>query len=161
MIEKNDMCVPCDDGIINIRVGAVIMNNGKILMVGNEDVDYFYSVGGRIKFGETAEDAVKREVFEETGIEMEIDRLLFVHENYFIGDSPSKLGKVIYEVSFFFYMKAPENFDFDSMSFTEDGTKEFLRWVDISENVKLYPQFFKTELVNIPEGVKHFVTDER
>ena len=58
-------------------------------------------------------------------------------------------------------MKAPENFDFDSMSFTEDGTKEFLRWVDISENVKLYPQFFKTELVNIPEGVKHFVTDER
>ena len=103
MIEKNDMCVPCDDGIINIRVGAVIMNNGKILMVGNEDVDYLYSVGGRIKFGETAEDAVKREVFEETGIEMEIDRLLFVHENYFIGDSPSKLGKVIYEVSFFFY----------------------------------------------------------
>ena len=31
-----DMSVPCDDGIINIRVGAIIMKNGKILMVGNK-----------------------------------------------------------------------------------------------------------------------------
>ena len=70
---NKDMCVACDDGILNIRVGAIIMKDGKILMVGN-DRDYLYSVGGRVKFGETAEEAVVREVFEETGVQMEIDR---------------------------------------------------------------------------------------
>ena len=54
------MCVPCGDGYLNIRVGAVIMKDGKILMAGNERNEYLYSVGGRIKFGETAEEAVRR-----------------------------------------------------------------------------------------------------
>lgn len=49
---KKDMCVACDDGILNIRVGAIIMQDGKILMVGNDRADYLYSVGGRIQFGE-------------------------------------------------------------------------------------------------------------
>ncbi len=88
---NGDMSVPCENGIINIRVGAIIMQGGKFLMAGNDRSDYLYSVGGRVKFGETAEEAVKREVFEETGVEMEIDRLGFIHENYFVGDSPAKM----------------------------------------------------------------------
>lgn len=70
-----DMSVPCDDGIINIRVGAIIIKDGKILMAGNRSVNYLYSVGGRLKFGETSEQAIIREVYEETGVRMEIDRL--------------------------------------------------------------------------------------
>ena len=53
---SSDMTVACDDGLIHIRVGAIILNDGKFLMVGNERSDYLYSVGGRIKFGETAEE---------------------------------------------------------------------------------------------------------
>ena len=124
---KQDMCVTCDDGILNIRVGAIIMKDGKILMVGNGRSNYLYSVGGRIKFGETAEEAVVREVYEETGVKMEVDRLGFVHENYFYGDAPTNLGKLIYEISFFFYMKVPNDFEPISDSFTEDNCKEFLR----------------------------------
>jgi hypothetical protein len=26
----NDMTVPCEDGLINLRVGAIILKNGKI-----------------------------------------------------------------------------------------------------------------------------------
>ena len=69
------MCVRCGEGVINIRVGAIIIKDDKILMVKNNRDDYYYSVGGRIQFGETAEQAVKREVKEELGFEMEIDRL--------------------------------------------------------------------------------------
>lgn len=58
-------------------------------MVGNERADYLYSVGGRIKFGETAEEAVIREVLEETSVRVAVDRLGFIHENYFCGDSPA------------------------------------------------------------------------
>jgi len=100
---SKDMTVQCDNGLINIRVGAIILKDGKFLMVGNHiRPEYLYSVGGRIKFGETAEEAVIREVYEETGIRMEVDRLGFVHENYFYGDAESNLGKLIYEISFFF-----------------------------------------------------------
>ena len=128
---NKDMCVACDDGILNIRVGAIIMKDSKILMIGNEKVDYLYSVGGRIKFGETAEEAIIREVFEETGVVMEIDRLGFVHENYFYGDSSSNFGKLIYEISFYFYMSVPSDFTPISESFTEDNSKEYLKWVSL------------------------------
>lgn len=158
---NKDMCVTCDDGILNIRVGAIIMKDGKLLMVGNERADYLYSVGGRIKFGETAQEAVVREVFEETGVRMNIDRLGFVHENYFYGDSPSNLGKLIYEISFFFYMNVPYDFEPVSESFTEDNSKEHLRWVSLDEDITMYPSFFKEELKNPASGVKHFVSDER
>ena len=155
------MCVTCDDGILNIRVGAIIMKDGKLLMVGNERADYLYSVGGRIKFGETAEEAVVREVFEETGVKMEIDRLGFIHENYFYGDSSSNLGKLIYEISFFFYMNVPCDFAPISSSFTEDNSKEHLKWVSLDEDIKMYPEFFRTELKNLTDSVNHFVSDER
>ena len=97
-VMNKDMTVACDTGLINIRVGAIILKDGKFLMVGNDRADYLYSVGGRIKFGETAEEAVVREVYEETGIKMEIDRLGFVNENYFYGDDEMNLGKLIYEI---------------------------------------------------------------
>ena len=48
---NKDMCVACDDGILNICAGAIIMKDSKILMIGNEKVDYLYSVGGRICYG--------------------------------------------------------------------------------------------------------------
>ena len=127
-----DVCFPCEGGFINLRVGAIIMKDGKLLMVGNKiRPEYLYSVGGRIKFGETAEDAVIREVYEETGVRMEVDRLGFVHENYFYGDASANMGKLIYEILFFFYMKV------------------------------YYPEFFRWELLHPENSVKHFVTDGR
>lgn len=158
---KQDMCVTCDDDILNIRVGAIIMKAGKILMAGNERSNYLYSVGGRIKFGETAKEAVVREVYEETGVKLEVEHLGFVHENYFYGDAPTNFGKLIYEISFFFYMKVPSDFAPVSDSFTEDNCKEFLRWVAPDDEIKMYPTFFRTELKAPVDTVKHFVTDER
>ena len=75
-----DMTVPCEDGMINLRVGAIILKDGQFLMVGNDREDYLYTVGGRIQFGETSEQAVIREVEEETGVHMDIDRLGFISE---------------------------------------------------------------------------------
>lgn len=158
---KQDMCVACGDGIVNIRAGAIIMKDGKLLMVGNNRDDYLYSVGGRIKFGETAEEAIVREVLEETGVQMEVDRLGFVQENYFYAEVPENRGKLIYEISFYFYMKVPENFVPISESFTEDQHKEYLRWVSMDEDIRMYPIFFRTELQNPIEAVKVFVKDER
>lgn len=155
---KPDLCVKIEDGILNIRVGAIIMKENKFLMVENDRFDHMYSVGGRIKFGETAEEAVVREVFEETGVKMEIDRLGFIHENFFPGDSVVKRGNIVHEISFFFYMKVPKDFEPVCNSFSEDGDKERLVWIKSDHSKKYYPEFFKTELANPINEVKHFVT---
>ena len=109
-----DLCMPCGEGLLNIRVGAIIIKGGKALMVKSKFGDYCYSVGGRIKFGETAEQAVVREVFEETGAIMTVDRLGCVSEVYFYNDSPKLFGKPVYELAFYFYMNVPADFTLES-----------------------------------------------
>lgn len=156
-----DMCVPCGEGYLNIRVGAIILKDGHFLMVRNILSDYYYSVGGRIRFGETAEQAIKREVFEETGVRMEIDHLGFVLENCFIADNLTKLGKEYYELAFFFYMKTPEDFEPVSKSITEDGQTEYLEWVAPDEPRTVFPPFFRTDLDITDRSIKHVVTDDR
>ena len=117
--------------------------------------------GGKIEYGEKTTDGIKREVFEETGVKMEIDRLGFVHENYFYGNASSNRGKLIYEISFYFYMKVPRDFAPVSESFAEDDSREHLSWVSLDEDVKMYPEFFRTELKTPANTVKHFIKDER
>ena len=156
-----DITVPCGDGIVNVRVGAILLKDGKFLMAGNRRCDYLYSVGGRIQFGETAQEAVIREVREETGWTLEIDRLGFIHENFFWGDMEPNRGRLFYEISFYFYMKVPPEFEPVSGSFTGDGEEEFLCWVGPEEERRIYPGFFRTELRHPEPGVRHFVNDER
>ena len=141
-----DMTVPCDEGLINVRVGAIILKDGKFLMVGSDLNDNLYSVGGRLQFGETSEEAVVREVYEETGVKMEVDRLGFVSEVYFYGDAPTNLGKTIYEVSFYYYMKVPDDFEPVSEDFQEGESMEHLRWVTPDDEIRMFPTYFKYEL---------------
>ena len=157
---KPDMCVPCGDGLVNIRVGALIVKDGRMLMV-ESCHGYLYSVGGRIKMGETAEEAVVREVLEETGVKMSVKRLIAVHENYFYGDMSTNLGKLIYEVSFYFLMDVPEDFKPVCDSVTEEGVREALAWVGPDTTQKIYPDFFREEVLNPSSSVRYFLTDER
>lgn len=70
-----DLTFKTEKGRFNYRVGAIIIQDGKVLVVKNSASSYYYSVGGRVHYNETCEEAVKREVREEVGIEMDIDRL--------------------------------------------------------------------------------------
>ena len=153
------MCVPCGDGILNIRVGAIIIRDGKALMVRSRFGDYCYSVGGRIKFGESAEQAIVREVYEETGARMEIDRLGYVNEVYFCNDSPSEFGKTVYELAFYFFMKTPE--DFAPLSdHIGDGTERFV-WIAPDSIETVYPDFIREAITDPKPYVQHTVRDDR
>lgn len=160
-MKANDLTVPVGEGLLNIRVGAIIMRGGRVLMTTNDGVDYLYSVGGRVQFGETAGEAAEREAFEETGVRMKAERLGFIHENFFIGDSPLKRDRAVHEISFFFYMDVPEDFEPVCASFADGDKEERLEWVDpLTETRTFYPAFFKEELQHPCETVKRIVTRE-
>lgn len=66
-----------------IAVGAVVLDSGRLLMVkrGREPAKGLWSVpGGRVEKGEYLKGAVEREVLEETGLNVVVDRLLGIHE---------------------------------------------------------------------------------
>ncbi len=68
---------------IRVRVGVVIPQEDKILLVRHvkDERQYWLLPGGGIKFGETIEECAKREVKEETNMDIKIIRLLFVSES--------------------------------------------------------------------------------
>lgn len=154
-----DLTFKTEQGKFNYRVGAIILHDNKLLMAKNNKSPYFYSVGGRVKLHESANEAVVREVYEETGIYMEIERLGFVHENFFIEEDTKER---FHELAFFFYMKDIDALNTICMSFTEDGAKEELQWIPLDEiaDTYLYPEFFKEKLFNPLATVEHILTKE-
>lgn len=142
------------------RAGAIIIEDGCVLMVGNERESYYYSIGGGVHMGETAEDAVKREVLEETGVHYEIDRLVFIHENFFEGDGILD-GLVCHEIAFYFLMKPRGTKELHSESYTH-GVREIMHWIPVSEldKYRAYPSFLKDKIYHIGNEIEHIVTNE-
>ena len=78
-----------------------------------------------------------------------------------MGDAPYSRGKPIYEMSWYFFMKTPEDFAPVSESFAEGKGRERLVWVSPDEDRKYFPAFFRTELASANTEVKHIITDDR
>ena len=144
------------------RAAAIIVEDGCVLFAGNEAADYLYSIGGAVHMGETAEDAVKREVLEETGVRYETDRLAVIHENFFRESSGFHAGTDCHEIAFYFIMKPRGSRELKSDSYTV-GVRETMHWIPIGEldRYRAYPTFMKDFLQSGHTGLEHIVTDER
>lgn len=156
--QRGDCFIRRDGYWFRLRATAVILRNGCVLMVKNERDPYYYSVGGAVMLGESLEDAVRREVLEETGIPMEIDRLLFIHENFFIGGDQERC----HEVAFYYLMKTPAALDIHADSHSMDGVREHMVWLPIAEYAahNAYPRFFKDHLDPLPAVPQHICSWE-
>lgn len=162
MGQNIDCCYTKDNKWFRYRAAAIIIENGCVLMAGNEKDDYYYSVGGAVHAGETAEEAVVREVLEETGVSYEVDRLVFIHENFFTDSSSSIKDLSCHEIAFYFLMKSRGTQELKSDSYCSEG-REFMHWIPLSDYKKYnaYPTFFAEKLFNMPYTIEHIVTDER
>lgn len=145
------------------RAAAIIIENECVLFASNQNDDYLYSVGGAVHMGETAHDAVLREVFEETGVHYEIDHLAIIHENFFYENNGTLKGLDCHEISFYFLMKPRGTQELHSNSFSSFGVKEKMLWIPIKdlEKYKAYPSFLKEYLSAEHCGIEHIITDTR
>jgi ADP-ribose pyrophosphatase YjhB (NUDIX family) len=160
-IDMTDITLEADNGFFIYKVGAIIIKDNKVLMIKNDSFKYFYPVGGRVRFGETSETTVLRETFEETGIHFEIDRLAFIHENFFVADFLDNAP--CHEIALYYLMKPSDDIDNAKCdSYVLNGVKEHLHWLPITDLTEhdLFPEFYKTELRSIQDEIKHFVTKD-
>lgn len=145
------------------RAAAIIVEENCVLFAGNESADYLYSIGGAVHMNESSEDAVIREVFEETGVHYEVDRLAVIHENFFYGDGGTQPDMLCHEVAFYYLMKPRGTKKLHSDSYTNGGYKETVHWIPIDDLDKYiaYPTFMKDYLKAMPKEIVHIVSNER
>lgn len=158
-MEQFDCCFTQDKHWFRYRAAAIIRRDDSILMATNPGVDYLYSVGGAVQLGETAEEAVIREVLEETGVLMEIERLAAIHENLFYSDMgiyPD--GMACHELALYFLMKPRSLERIKATGISLNHQPERLVWVpmtDFGKN-KIYPDFLPRVFES--SDVLHIVT---
>jgi 8-oxo-dGTP diphosphatase len=66
--------------IFRIGVFALIFNEEKQVLLGHRrDIDWWNLPGGGMEVGETVDEALRREVREETGLEVKVERLVGIY----------------------------------------------------------------------------------
>ena len=149
------------DKWFRFRVGAIIIEEEKILFVRNRREEFYYTVGGGVHLGETSEEAIEREVYEETGLKYEVDRIAFIHE-YFFNLRVDDIRRECQEISFYYLMKPRGR----CMEITKEsrtlGVREEFHWLALKELEKYegYPEFLHEMIKNVRDDkrVGHLVT---
>lgn len=155
-----DTTFKTSEGIFTYRVDAIIRNGTKILMAHDKQNDQYYTIGGRAHFGETSEHAMLRELFEEIGVKTEIDRLAFVHENFFEIEGTSR-----HEIAFGYLIKPFDYNKIDYSAIESDGENQEILWIDLGDkewckDKEIYPLWLAENALDIPKGVTHIVIIE-
>ena len=147
-----------------LRACGILIRDGKVLMIRNDQDPFYYSVGGCVEHGESLEEAAVREVWEETSWKFEVERLAFIHENFFRGKAGTIEDLSCHELAFYYLMKWDFNCVITSNSKSMGGLPERLEWLEISQlnnqEMQVYPTFFADELLDLPLHAKHIVTYE-
>ncbi|HEY8436157.1 MAG TPA: NUDIX domain-containing protein [Haloplasmataceae bacterium] len=130
----------------NLRVAAVIKKDDKIIF--KKHLDNYYTLpGGRVRFGETTEAAIKRIIYEDFGLNIKINRLLSINENFFShGDDD------YHEVLFIYHCELTE----DPAS---EGLEAALHSVPVEDLLRfnIKPRFLIEELKRLPLTISHTV----
>lgn len=136
------------------RAAAIIIEEGAICFMSSPSEDYHYSVGGAVQFGETTEEAVLREVIEETGQQYEIDRLVCFHENFFSNSNGVLRGLDCHEICLYYLMKLK------GKQFQSQIEDETVHWIPIQEleNHRVFPTFIPQILKGLDMGIQHIIT---
>ena len=138
-----DITIDVENYKLNVRAAGIIIHNNKLLIHRNINKDHYALIGGRIEIGENSEDAVKREIQEELGKEIEITGNAATIENFFEMDS-QKYHEIMFVHKAEFVNEEDKKIE-DTIKNVEG--KDYLKyeWVDLDEldEYPLKPQAIK------------------
>lgn len=77
-----DLTIDIGNYRLNVRAAALIIHNNKVLTHRNINKDHYCIPGGRIEIGESSEETVKREIQEELGKKIKIEKYITTIENF-------------------------------------------------------------------------------
>jgi 8-oxo-dGTP pyrophosphatase MutT (NUDIX family) len=123
-----DVSVMFDDIKFNYRVGLIIEKNNQIIIESSRVVDFSLIPGGRVKTLESTSQAMKREIKEEMGIDIEESEIVGkgLIQSFF------KLDNKRYHELFFIYKLTLSNDDtrFDNVSDNLDSETNYYQWIN-------------------------------
>ena len=143
---------------ITCRAAAFIINDDKLLFAKNVNQPLYYVIGGRIEENETSEEAIIRELYEEIGLKLEVERLVIIQERIHEVDNQKH-----HEIVFFYTIK--ENAAIKNIlenSFTDQGTHETLHWLPIDDLKKynIVSSFLKEKSLRNMSELEHIIVWE-
>lgn len=108
-------------------VYAVIVRDGRVLLLNNRRTNKYFLPGGGVDIEENLGAALQRETREEAGIEIHVGEFLFFREQFFYYD-PLDLA---FHNFAFFYRCEPRTFDLLADDQVQDEESEKPRWIEI------------------------------
>lgn len=146
-----DVTFRTNAGTFNYRAAAIIVHNGKLLVLRDEGIPHDYLPGGRIHLREPAEAALSRELREELDISLPPHRLVFMAESFFTLNEQH-----YHEVCLYYLMDAPEELLARGEAFTRVEGREVhhFRWVDFVSlrDMDFFPVFLKERILSLPDA---------
>lgn len=142
----------------NFRAAAVILRDGFVLLHRIEGDAYWCLPGGRVEPGESAADAVLREMQEELGVQISAGPLLWVVENFF-----SHAGRQHHELGLYFLAQLPPDSILLALPGPYAGSESELRlsfdWFECSSlvEVDLRPVLLVDALATQPLVFQHLI----
>jgi mutator protein MutT len=106
---------------------GLIVRGKEILVMRNKSNGKVWFPGGGIEMHETLEEGLKREVREETGLEVEVGKLMLATENFFYYQPTDEA----YHAFLFFYLCRPVTGTVAADSDVNDIESEKPRWVRV------------------------------
>jgi 8-oxo-dGTP pyrophosphatase MutT (NUDIX family) len=126
-LDGHKKMVPQDSLVLRPAVYAIVVHEGKILLMKMRHTGKYHPPGGGIRVGERIKDALKRELQEETGIEVQVERFARFEELFFYYD-PSGTA---YHGLHFYYLCSPKTLTLLDDAQVKDDAAAKPRWVDV------------------------------
>lgn len=140
-------------------VRALIFRGEKneILLARQKGADYTFLPGGHIEFGETAKQALDREMMEEIGTEGFMGIPLFTIENLFTDAD----NKPCHEIAIYFTYTFYKRFYSEPVIPAEDHLEMFWAHLEDLHHFNLKPDILTELIINFAEGGKipNFLTE--